>query len=166
MHNSSENGPRDAAYWRFGIISPLLPGDNDGISLQQKLERLSQNVFYTPGRAPKQYSANTFRDWLYLYRKFGISGLMGKERVDKGTTSIPKALQKKFIDLRNKYPSWTTKRILKKLKRAKAWDGITPSPASFYRFATQNNLKRNPSSPPDSVSPFEFEEFGVYPARV
>ena len=97
---------------------------------------------------------------MYLYRKFGISGLMGKERGDKGTTTIPKALQKKFIDLRKKYPSWTTKRILKKLKRAKAWGGRTPSPASFYRFAAQNNLKRNPSSPPDSVSPFEFEEFG------
>lgn len=160
MHKNSQNGPRDAAYWRFGIISPLLPGDNDGISLRQKLEKLSQNVFYTPGGVPKQYSPNTFRDWLYLYRKLGISGLMGKEREDKGTTSIPKALQEKFIALRKDYPQLTTKRLLKSFMITGAWNGISPSPASFYRFAAQNNLKRNPSSPSKSVSPFEFEEFG------
>jgi transposase InsO family protein len=160
MHNNSETGLRDVALWRFGIISPFLNGGSNGISLRHELEKLSQNIFYTPGGVPKQYAANTFKDWLYQYRKFGIDGLMGKERGDKGSTSLPKPLQKKFIDLRKKYPSWTTKRILKKLKRSRAWDGRTPSKSSFYRYAVQNNLKRNPSSPSDSVSPFEFEEFG------
>lgn len=160
MQNNSVNPFRDAALWRFGIISPLLHCSNDGVSQHHELEKLSLNTFYTPQGVPKQYSANTFRDWLYLYRKYGIDGLMGKEREDKGSTSIPKDLQVKFIALRKKYPSRTTKRLLRTLEDSKAWDGNSPSPVSFYRFAARNNLQRNPSSRSESVSPFEFEDFG------
>jgi len=153
MQNNSMNPFRDVALWRFGIISPLLHCSNDGVSLHHELEKLSLNTFYTPGGLTKQYSANTFRDWLYLYRKYGIDGLMGKEREDKGSTSLPKCLQEKFIALRKRYPSRTTKRLLRTLEDSKAWDGNSPSPVSFYRFAAQNNLKRNPSSHPEQIHP-------------
>jgi transposase InsO family protein len=160
MHFTGKNTFRDVALWRFGVISPLLHHSNDGVSLHHELEKLSERIFLTPKGEPKQYSANTFRDWLYLYRKYGIDGLMGKERNDKGSTAIPKPLQEKFVALRKKYPSRTTKRLLRELEKMKVWDGISPSSNSFYRFAARNNLQRNPTSPPDSVSPFEFEEFG------
>ena len=78
-----------------------------------------------------------------------IDGLMSKAREDKGSTSIPKPLQEKLIALRKKYPHNTTKRLLKILIYSGAWNGKSPSPASFYRFVAQKNLKRNPSSPPD-----------------
>jgi putative transposase len=160
MHNLSENHLRDAALWRFGLISPLLHCSNDGVSLHNELEKLSKNTFYTPKGIPKKYAANTFRDWLYRYRKYGLDGLMGKEREDKGSTLISKPLQDKFVALRGDFPNRTTKRLLKVLENSSSWNGKSPSPIAFYRFAARNNLKRNPSASPDSVSPFEFEDFG------
>jgi putative transposase len=160
MHNITENNFRDAALWRFGLISPLLHCSNDGALLHKEIEKLSQITYITLNGKLKQYTANTFKDWLYRYRKYGLDGLMGKEREDKGSTSIPKPLQDKFVALRQRFPGRTTKRLLRELEKSSTWNGKSPSYAAFYRFAARNNLQRNPSSSPASVSPFEFEDFG------
>ena len=121
MHNNSPSPFRDIALWRFGVISPLLHCVNDGISLNQELEKLAKNTFYTPDGKARQFSSNTFRDWLYLYKRQGLNGLMGKERGDKGSSSISLILQEKFRMLRGEYPARTTKRLLKVLKDSGAW---------------------------------------------
>jgi transposase InsO family protein len=155
-----EKQPGDIAIWRFGVISPLLHRDVDGVPLYIAIERLAKTQFTFPGGRPVRYSADTLRHWLYLYRKQGLHGLRPTIRKDKGNTSLCLELQDNIITLRKQHPAWTIKRILGQLQTNGLWNGTVPSINSIYRFTSNHKLGRNPATPQKPVSSFEYPNFG------
>ena len=142
MHQEPEKQPEDIAIWRFGIISPLLHRDPEGFPLYMELEKLARRDFLAPGGHLKNFSADTLRHWLYLFRKGGLTGLYIKERKNKGTTSLPPDLQDAIREERVKHPTWTIKRIMLSLEKKNVWNSKKPSLTSIYRFTKNYKLNR------------------------
>ena len=160
MHQEPERQPEDIAIWRFGIISPLLHRDPEGFPLYMELEKLAGRDFTAPGGRLLNFSADTLRHWLYLFRKRGLTGLYIKVRKDKGTTSLSPELQQAIKEERIKYPAWTIKRIMLSLEKKKVWNSKKPSLTSIYRFSKNHKLNRNPVKPVEESRSFEYANFG------
>ncbi len=160
MSSELEKQPEDLAIWRFGVISPLLHRDVEGIPLRLALERLAKRTFTLPDGRQQTFSPDTLRHWLYLFRKFGLDGLYIKVRKDKGKTSLPEPLQDAIVKMREENPAWTVKRIMVNLKKQGLWNGIKPGFTSIYRFTSSHNLNRNPEKAKEPVYSFEFPNFG------
>ena len=137
----TENDP-NIALWRFSIISPLLHRNDDDPGLFRQLAQLGERTFIRPDGSATQLSAETLRKWLYRYRSGGINALENQERKDKGNQQIPKHLADAMAQLRSDHPKWTLAKVLEKLMDAGVWNGIRPSRATLYRFATANRLMK------------------------
>lgn len=160
MSPEPEKQPDDIAIWRFGVISPLLHRNYDGIPLYLAIERLAQKTFTLPDGRQHNFSPDTLRHWLYLFRKFGLPGLRASVRKDKGKTSLSPSFQDALIRMRNEHPAWTVIRILEHLEKEGIWNGRRPSRTAIYRFTSSHKLNRNPLKPPEPVHTFEYVNFG------
>jgi transposase InsO family protein len=152
--------PDDYGLWRFGIISPLLHRMQDGPPLRAQVEQLARRVFYAPDGTEKHLRPDTLYDWLGRYRSAGIEGLRNKPRKDRGSSSVPQALQSALTELRAAHPRWTVKRLLELTRQQGLWNGRRPSRSALYRFTAAQNLGRNVMQPPEPVRSFEFPFFG------
>lgn len=152
--------PDDHGLWRFGIISPLLHRTEDAPLLRVQIQQLAQRVFYTPEGTERRLCPDTIRDWLSRYRTGGIDGLRNKQRKDRGSTSVPQAIQQALTDLRKTQPRWTVKRMLRTLCSNGLWDGRKPGRSALYRFTTAHALSRDTALPALAVRSFEFPCFG------
>jgi len=149
------------ALWRFSIISPLLHRSDDDPALLWQLDELGKKSFICPDGSPTQLSAETLRKWLYRYRSGGIKALENQQRKDKGHQQVPKPLADAMATLRADHPKWTLTKVLEKLLDTGIWNGIKPSRATLYRFATANKLLKAPADPGNRASrSFAFENFG------
>ncbi len=149
------------ALWRFGIISPMLHRGEDDTGLGAMLAALSSKTFIRPDGATTRLSPETLRKWLYRYRRGGLAALNNQARTDKGRQQVPKSLADALGEMRKEYPHWTVAKILEKLLQAGSWNGIKPSRATLYRFATANKLHRNPAKARNTASrSFAFTNFG------
>jgi transposase InsO family protein len=152
---------KDIALWRFSIISPLLHRSDDDPALSGMLAALAKKTFIRPDGSAAQLSNETLRKWLYRYRNGGLKTLGNQVRKDKGLRQIPKPLADAMARLRKQHPKLTLAKILEKLLCDGAWNGIKPSRATLYRFATANKLQKNQNSPGKTASrSFAFTNFG------
>lgn len=158
----SSNPVQDTALWRFGIISPLLHREPDGLTLRREIDLLAKKGVLTSWGQRKFLSPDTIRGWLYRYRSIGLAGLADKVRRDKHSTSLPDPLQQAITKLRNEHPLWTLKRILAALIESGLWDGRKPGRSSFYRFASIKGLSRKitEDAAGKGVRSFEYPLFG------
>ena len=135
---------RDAALWRYGLISELLHASSNGITLAERLKMASERTWNHPSQGLIRITADTLRHWMYRFRKNGIAALEDRRRRDHGTSQISKVLAGQFVALRNEHPHLTTERLLDMLLREGTWNGVRPSRSAFYRLATAKSLKRKP----------------------
>jgi transposase InsO family protein len=156
----TDNDP-NMALWRFSIISPLLHRSEDDPALLRQFAELGEKSFIRPDGSATQLSAETLRKWLYRYRSGGLNALENQVRKDKGRQEIPKPLADAMARLRLEHPKWTLTKVLEKLLATGLWNGIKPSRATLYRFATANKLLKTPADPENTASrSFAFENFG------
>lgn len=152
---------KDIALWRFSIISPLLHRSDDDPALSGMLATLARKTFIRPDGSSSQLSDETIRKWLYRYRSGGLTALGNQVRKDKGIHQIPKTLADAMARLRKEHPKLTLAKVLEKLLVEGVWNGIKPSRATLYRFATANKLQKNQVNPGKTVSrSFAFTNFG------
>ena len=158
----TDNGSdTNKALWRFSIISPMLHRSDNDPGLGCMLATLSAKTFIRPNGSTTRLSPETPRKWLYRYRSGGLAALDNQMRADKGRQQVPKPLVDAMEGLRENHPNWTVAKILEKLLHAGAWNGIKPSRATLYRFATANKLHRNPAKARNTASfSFAFTNFG------
>ena len=152
--------PDDLGIWRFGIISPLLHHDSNGIPLHAQICNLTEKHFVTPDGRQKKLSADTIRYWLDRYRAGGIDALRNKPRIDQGKTSVPMQMRVKLAALRQEHPQWTIIRLLREMIKTGDWNGTKPSRCSIYRYAKKNALNALPVNKSTSVKMFEYPFFG------
>lgn len=157
-----QNSPDDLiALWRYGLISPLLHGDIDGLTLQDRLNLIAAQKWVKPGQTPAKVEAETLRKWLYRYRASGLAGLRDAVRRDKGSFQIADSLQDAIRQRREQHPRWTLSILFEDLLKAKLWNGIKPSRAALYRFCEAHHLQRDPHrQPSQTFQAFEHPCFG------
>lgn len=136
---------RDAALWRYGLISELLHASSTGVTLAERLKMASERTWNHPTQGSIRITADTLRHWMYRFRKSGITALEDRRRRDHGKSQIQKVLAGKFVALRNEHPHLTTERLLDMLLHEGHWNGVRPSRSAFYRFAETKGLKRKPN---------------------
>ena len=156
----TDNDP-NIALWRFSIISPLLHRNDDDPALLRQLNDLAEKTYIRFDGSVMQLSTETLRKWLYRYRSGGLKALENQVRKDKGHQQIPKPLADAMAQLRSDHPKWTLAKVLERLLRTGIWNGIKPSRATLYRFATASKLMKKTSKPANTASrSFSFTNFG------
>lgn len=78
------NKIKDIEFYRYGIISPVL--NHSQVCQNEYFGKLSREGIAIPPGSDNIYhlSLSTFKRWLRQYRRYGLEGLKGKPRSDKG----------------------------------------------------------------------------------
>jgi transposase InsO family protein len=161
MSISTESSIPDKALWRYGVISPLLHQDPNGLTQGQVLASLAGRTFVEPDGGHVKVSEETLRKWLYRYRAGGLAGLSDKKRCDSGASDVPEALQDAMFDLRKTHPRWPLSRLFEELSSSGLWNKRTPARSTLYRFAKARGLERSRAhSCAETFRSFSFTGFG------
>ena len=151
----------DKALWRYGVISPLLHRDANGLTQAQVLKMQAERRYIGPDGEAISLSPETIRKWLYRYRIAGLAGLADKPRSDSGRFAVPDAIYDAMVELRRAHPRWTLTRLLEAMMADGAWDGRSPSRSTLYRLAKSHGLQRGSTRrSTDSFRTFQFDRFG------
>lgn len=85
------------ALFRYSLIAPLVTNTFSQATAKEYLQEITAKKLDTPAETNVEYSPSTIKDWLRLYRKYGIDGLYPKSRSDKGTSRRLSTEAKNFI---------------------------------------------------------------------
>jgi len=133
-----EDEARQTAYFRFGVISPLLMPEPDR-SLAQGLAEQAQRTWQLHDGRQRCYAASTIEEWLYRYRNGGLDALLDPPRRDKGSSpGMPEAVCDEAACLFREHPSVRTSTVYEHLKRNDLIVDGRPSRSTFYRWAATN----------------------------
>jgi transposase InsO family protein len=133
---------RQRAYFRFGIISPLLSPDPDH-SLVARLAEQSEKTWQWLDGQPRCYAVSTIEDWLYRYRNGGLDALIDAPRRDRGTfPGMPESVCDEAMRLFHEHPGVRTGTVHEHLKRNRLIVDGQPSRSTFYRWSSVNRPKR------------------------
>ncbi|SHD77373.1 helix-turn-helix domain-containing protein [Schnuerera ultunensis] len=91
-----ENLRQSTALFRYSLIAPLLTETFTQATAKEYLEEVSAKEYSTP-LGNKEYAPATIKEWLRLYRRYGIDGLYPKVRSDKGKSRNLPDNAKEFI---------------------------------------------------------------------
>lgn len=152
--------PVDIAYFRFGLIAPVIQGTFPDASEAAYYRRVTKDPITLPDGTTYKYSPDTLERWTSHYRKDAMDGLMPKTRKDKGTSRVidDEAADEitRFLEL---FPDASGVAIHQHLIEK----GFIPAVVSVR--AVQRFLKeRNMRTPQENISrvrrAFEMDKFG------
>lgn len=86
--SKTASSPVDIAYFRFGVIAPVIQGTFPDASEAAFYRRVAQEELTRPDGSLRKYSPDTLEKWTSLYRKGGMDALMPKSRCDKGVSRV------------------------------------------------------------------------------
>ena len=89
---------QEIALFKFSLISPLVNETFTQSSAKEYLEEISSREYITPKGVKKEYAPETIKEWLRIYRKYGIDGLYPKVRSDKGRSQLNWILLKGLLN--------------------------------------------------------------------
>lgn len=132
------------ALWRFGFIAPALNGTHGFSSKRAYFKSLEEKTVVNPVTgASLQYCAGTYENWLSLYIRKGLDGLMPGMRSDAGTFRVLSEEAQNFItDQLERYPRILNTIIRKRLIQENLIDSDT-SQSTINRFVSSYH-SRNP----------------------
>ena len=134
---------REMAYFRFGIISPLLMPDPDR-SLAKGLSEQAERMWVLPNGRQQSYAASTIEGWLYRYRNGGLDALVDLPRRDQGTfPGVSEKVASEAFMLFLQHPGTHISTVYRHLKQTGLILDGCPSRSTFYRWAAVNR----PSAP-------------------
>lgn len=138
-----EDEAKQKAYFRFGVISPLLTPEPER-TLAQGLEQQSECVWQLPDGRHRRYALGTIEEWLYRYRNGGLDALVDHPRRDKGSfPGVPEEVQAEALRHWRAHPHVGTAAVYKVLKRSGLIGSNKPSRSTFYRWATVHRPPRS-----------------------
>ena len=85
---TKSNDPVEIAYFRFGVIAPIIQGTFPDASEAAYYRRITADPITLPDGTVYKFSPDTLERWASHYRKNGMDGLMPKSRKDKGTSRV------------------------------------------------------------------------------
>lgn len=125
--------------FKYGIISSLL--NQEGINVKKACKELSEKEYFYKGKNRK-YSEETIRKWYYKYKKEGFDKLGRKTREDvEKSRKLSEEAIKYIIELREKYPKMTTKKIYDRLVEERFLNEEVKIDV-LYRYCKTNDMQR------------------------
>ncbi|BBH26881.1 hypothetical protein SG0102_18150 [Intestinibaculum porci] len=123
------------ALWKFGYIAPAYNNTHSFSSNAAYFKSLEGKSLRNPvTNSVRTYHKGTFENWLSLYRRFGIEGLMPGQRSDAGTFRVLSDDAQRFIiEQIEKYPRILNTIVRKRLIENKLIDDLT-SQSTIDRF--------------------------------
>ena len=130
-----EDDARQTAYFRFGVISPLLSPEPDR-TLAEALAEQSARTWTLPGGQQRRYASGTIEEWLYRYRRGGFDALVDARRRDCGTfPGIPEKVAEAAAARFAEHPGVRSSALYEHLCRSGLIETGRPSRSTFYRWA-------------------------------
>ena len=148
---------QEIALFKYSLIAPLVAETFTQSSAKEYLEEISSKEYMTPKGVKKEYAPETIKDWLRIYRKFGIDGLYPKSRSDKGKSRNLSDEAKEFIvSAKLNSPKRSAKSIYHELiaKRYLTLDSVSLS--TVQRYISKSNLSAKKLENVERLA-FEFE---------
>lgn len=145
------------ALFRYSLIAPLVTNTFSQATAKEYLQEITAKKLDTPAETNVEYSPSTIKDWLRLYRKYGIDGLYPKSRSDKGTSRRLSTEAKNFIlACKSEMPKRSAKSIYHELiaKGYISFDSVCLS--TVQRFIKKTKITPQKLQPQDRRA-FEFE---------
>lgn len=147
---------QSVALFRYSLIAPLITETFTQETQKEYLEEISAKEYNTP-QGNREYAPETVKDWLRLYRRYGIDGLYPKVRSDKGKPRNLLDDAKEFIiTTKINSPKRSAKSIYHELiaKGYVSYDQISLS--TVQRFISHANISSHKLEAIDRRA-FEFE---------
>lgn len=135
---------KEVALFRLAVLGDLAHAELRHGAQRRALVKKAQKVWQCPDGKSRRIPAKTIQSWLYIYRKYGIDGLVPRKRKDKGACKvIPQPLQDLILDMKREDPGRTVPMILRELRGA----GLM-RPAQFSASSVARLLKSHGLSGP------------------
>lgn len=151
------------AMWRYAVLGPLVSMRLEHGDLRERLREAATNHYLHPldGRLVK-VSARTLEAWYYRYHKDGLSGLVPKQRKDRGQArTLDPALVELIIRVKQEKPRRSIRRIIKILERARKAEPGQLSRSTVHRILARAGVSaRPPRESPRERRSFILEHLG------
>ena len=151
-----ENLRQSIALFKYSLIAPLITETFTQATAKEYLEEVSAKEYNTP-QGVREYAPATIKEWLRLYRRFGIDALYPKIRSDKGKSrNLSKDAKEFIVSTKLNFPKRSAKSIYQELiaKGYVSYDQISLS--TIQRFISKSNLSSHKLKAVDRKA-FEFE---------
>lgn len=104
------------AQTKFSLIAPVISRTYPDESINAYFRRIAKLEIDWPDGSKREFSDQTLKWWLHLYRKHGIEGLTPKDRLDAGRVRKLSDKHKQYIDdLIREFPKITGVMIYDKM---------------------------------------------------
>lgn len=135
---------REIALFRYSLIAPLITETYTQETAKKYLEEVSAKKYDTPKGLKKEYAPATLKDWLRLYKKYGIDGLYPKVRSDKGKLrKLSDDIKSAITSMKRDVPKRSAKSIYYELI-AKGYIKVNDvSLSTVQRFISNSKLTTN-----------------------
>ena len=148
------------AQFKFALIAPVTQGLITDPSNTAYYKRVTEKPITFPDGSVKQLSYKTLEKWAYLYRRFGIDGLMPHNRSDKGSTrALTDTAIEEIFRLKQEFPRLNATQIHAQLIRT-GYVPATVSVCAVQRFIKHNDLKGAQNPNLKDRKAFEEDAFG------
>ena len=148
---------RELAYFRFGLIAPIIQGNYPDASLIAYCRRVTEHPLTRPDGTIFQYKPKTIEKWVSQYKSGGMDALLPQSRSDKGSArALSDECIAEIYRIRERFPRLDAVQIRLRLIQ----DGLlkaSVSPRTIQRFLKVNHVNLQSASP-TSKQRMAFEE--------
>jgi len=144
------------ALFKYSLIAPILTNTLSQNTVKEYLQDICAKKYETPDGKVKEFTPATIKEWLRIYRLYGIDGLYPKKRSDKGKPrKIFEELKNIIFEFKLSNPKATAKSIYYSLiaKGYISMDSISLS--TIQRYISKMDLPKESSD--SNRRAFEFE---------
>lgn len=153
---------REIAFWRLGILGPLISARLEHGDRRQYFEEAAQRWYQRPDGRFVRVSARTIEAWYHAYRQGGFEALVPRGRNDRGQSrAIGSATAELLLRAKRERPRRSIRRLIRMLERAGHARPGALTKSSVHRLLAAHGLSRRPvRGPPAERRSFIVEYAG------
>ena len=131
----------EIALFRYSLIVPALNGTYAEKSVNDYFIKLATKEHMLPLGNRRYFDSNTFKNWYYMYQRFGFDGLKPGRRSDFGKSKkIPITVLETIEEIKKQKKNITRREIYEELCNIGELRKCEVAESTFYRFLRLNNL--------------------------
>jgi len=131
----------EIALFRYSLIVPALNGTYAEKSINDYFIKLATKEHILLDGSKRYFDVSTFKNWYYMYRRFGFDGLKPGVRSDYGKSKkIPFTVLETVEEIRKQKKNITKRELYEEVCRLGEIRKIDVAESTFYRFLRLNSF--------------------------
>jgi len=131
----------EIALFRYSLIVPALNGTYAEKSINDYFIKLATKEHTLLDGSKRYFDVSTFKNWYYMYQRFGFDGLKPGLRSDFGKSKkIPVTVLETIVEIKKQKKNITRREIYGELCKLGELRKCEVAESTFYRFLRLNNL--------------------------